>query len=200
MKVKTKIKSRLLIFILVLITISSTSIIALASNKNANKIKKDKTTEKEMKDEKIMVTSFNGNKIETKIMSKDEWEKEAEIYDEKVSKLPKEKKTELDNWKKKGEERAGSYTRKIQEILGTLPEGSRRITLSEIETLISKYDYDTVVDEMYKIHSIPDFTGGSGITRIMFWLDDEGTEMICIIPHTKQIVYSGNVNQAKILN
>lgn len=59
---------------------------------------------------------------------------------------------------------------------------SRRITWDEVkEILAQKSDFKDQIAEIERIHGTPDFVGGSGVTRMEFWLDDDGKDRITVL-------------------
>lgn len=213
MKLKSKFNSRLLVIAAVLVTILCTGILALGCSKNDTNAKNTNNADTNSQDnktedvakKKYVVESSNGERIEYKLVSEEEVTKESEktskFLEEKISKLSAEKKAELYKLDEEGSKAVGSYIRKKYEIMDVLPEGSRRVTLDEVKDIVSKYDYETALAEIYKIHGAEDYRGGSGLTRIEFWLDNEGTEMILIYYDSLEtrVCYSGSSSESEIL-
>lgn len=81
-------------------------------------------------------------------------------------------------------------TRQEKEERGQISSNHRRITLDEVKKIISyKNDLDYVRREMDAIHSAPDFIGGSGVSLVEYWLNNQGTEKILFIVEQKEILY-----------
>lgn len=71
---------------------------------------------------------------------------------------------------------SGRYLRKEAEILGLIDVDGRRITLAEVKSMI--VEEKNLIYEISKIIKYPDFEGGSGIHRIVYFLDATGNESI----------------------
>ena len=65
-------------------------------------------------------------------------------------------------------------------IVGTIQKTSSRITLNDVKKIISENNGSSAADIVKKISEIqpPDQVGGSGITSVHFFLDDDGYERI----------------------
>ncbi|MGM0885001.1 MAG: hypothetical protein ACQEXQ_28660 [Bacillota bacterium] len=121
-----------------------------------------------------------------------------EERNKKINGLSDEKKKEYTKWIKKGESSAGIYRRKLQQILGDTPDNEKRITLSEVNNIISKnHEFEIQKAEIEKIHGTPDFFGGSGTFRKEYWLDDEGEELITVLDGT---IFHQEGDGIKIIN
>lgn|GEM_PF-3467017 len=98
-----------------------------------------------------------------------------------VPDISEAQKQEYSTWETKGEENIGVYERKLVEMKNGKLE-SRRITWDEVkEVLAQKSDFKDQIAEMERIHGTPDFVGGSGVTRMEFWLDEDGKDTITVL-------------------
>jgi hypothetical protein len=121
-----------------------------------------------------------------------------EELNKKINSLSNDKKKEYTKWNKQGQTYTGMYKRKLQQILGETPDNEKRITLSEVNNIIStNHDFETQAAEIEKIHGTLDFIGGSGIIRKEYWLDDEGVEKITVLEGT---IFHQKGDVMKILN
>ena len=92
--------------------------------------------------------------------------------------------------------------RMVREILGDIPKDSPRITLKQAKEICAKHDVadynDNIWTSQYKLiekfekYAVADFNGGSGISRAIFFLDDEPTGYIDI--HPLKVTYYDLVN------
>ena len=85
------------------------------------------------------------------------------------------------------------FPRQEKIILGEIDRHSPRLDLDTVKTVMSDNEtYDDVIFEFYKIQKYPDFVGGSGVTLIYYWLDEKGSEQICVIVEQNQIFFVAN--------
>ncbi|MGM0882861.1 MAG: hypothetical protein ACQEXQ_17725 [Bacillota bacterium] len=213
-----KSKLTLTVSVIVLFTVSTSVIVAFASESDENILNANKTAAL-IKEEKVQLEK----------LLKEEYPKHGKVYispDEapseelpsglsinvqdgsivdisdfktKFDKLSNEKKDEYLEWQKKGESHIGIFKRKLQEIIGELPADAKRITLPEVKDIVSNHDFKEAIAEIEKLHGVPDYIGGSGVTNKEYWLDNEGNSKIIVIVEQGQIYFEEG-NQGELLN
>lgn len=72
----------------------------------------------------------------------------------------------------------GKFHRQEKQILGTLSENDVRITKDKAMEIISEYDGIETIEHVFVRYVCPDYSGGSGILRFEFWLDETRTQYI----------------------
>ena len=75
----------------------------------------------------------------------------------------------------------GSCPRQEALLMGKINSTERRITLEEVKQAIK----ETKVGEpqgIFDMIQYPDFEGGSGMTWLEYWIDDDGSERIIVYP------------------
>jgi hypothetical protein len=76
----------------------------------------------------------------------------------------------------------GEWTRDALEIIGELPTGARRIKVEDAERINKEYkDERSRITAFNEIAGAPDFQGGSGITRTIYFIDGNPKDTILII-------------------
>ena len=75
----------------------------------------------------------------------------------------------------------GEWVRPVLIVLGDLPADTPRLTIQDVENLYGKVDFADMAKEFNKIAGAPDWIGGSGIYREIYYLNDERTEAIYLI-------------------
>ena len=50
-------------------------------------------------------------------------------------------------------------------------------------------DYSMIESKLAEIHPFADFTGGSGVTIIEYWLDETGNDKILLIREQENIIH-----------
>ncbi|QNU67283.1 hypothetical protein EHE19_001685 [Ruminiclostridium herbifermentans] len=141
--------------------------------------------EKEM-DEKIKKEMYENNE---KVVKSD-----VKLAPQTPIELSAEKKVELDKWTKKGQTHVGVFKRKVQQISGKIPSGAKRVSLAEAKEIIENNDFETALKKLEEINITPDFEGGSGLSLVEYWLDDNGTERILAVKEEKTIFYKKMVD------
>jgi len=66
-------------------------------------------------------------------------------------------------------------------VLGDLPADTPRLTVQDAGNLYGKVDFADMEKEFNKIAGAPDWIGGSGIYRSIYYLNDERTEAIYLM-------------------
>ena len=95
--------------------------------------------------------------------------------------LTAEQVSALESLKNKGSITIGSFGRQEMIIRGEIASDTPRITYDEVTDIIESSEfkkYEDIVYRINKIHGAADYYGGSGITRVEYWLDDKGNEKI----------------------
>jgi len=94
----------------------------------------------------------------------------------------------------------GEFKRERAIILGELSPDAKRITLDEVNKFIQESNsFTEIYEKISSIQKYPDFIGGSGVTNIDYWIDDDGTQKINIIYEQEDIVYIQYSNGRKII-
>ncbi|MFF2480413.1 hypothetical protein [Paenibacillus sp. NPDC058071] len=76
----------------------------------------------------------------------------------------------------------GEWKRKSLEISGELPKDAKRLTVESAVKIISeKKNVEDVIVEFNKIAGAPDFEGGSGLHRAIYYLDEQREEAIYVL-------------------
>lgn len=107
--------------------------------------------------------------------------------------------------KSKGELMFGSYERKIAELSGDISSDAKRINLEDVQAWIDDgMNYTEIENKLSEIQPYPDFIGGSGVTKIEYWLDETGNDKILLIREQgdiihKQVSSSGSKNVYDVL-
>lgn len=95
--------------------------------------------------------------------------------------LTPEQESALAELRKKGDSWVGEFTRQEKIILGELPANAKRMTFEQANDIIGNgKNLEDVINQFNDVHGCPDFVGGSGVTRMEYWLDDEGYEQILV--------------------
>jgi|LFRM01.2.fsa_nt_gb hypothetical protein len=80
----------------------------------------------------------------------------------------------------------GYWKRDILMILGELPKDQKRLEIEQAKSIIKEKmnkdniidSYEDVINSFNAIAGAPDHVGGSGLTNMIYFLDDEQTEAI----------------------
>ena len=101
-----------------------------------------------------------------------------------------EQKAQLEQLKKKEQHVFGEFQRARAVILGELAADAPRITLEQLDSMTAESEsFAEVMQKLRTAQPYPDFTGGSGVTLIEYWLDDDGTEQILVTLEQQDIIY-----------
>ena len=95
--------------------------------------------------------------------------------------LTSEQLSALEDLKNKSRKTIGSFPRQEMIVRGELPSDISRITYDEVINIIDLSEfkkYEDILRRIDNIHGAPDYSGGSGTTRVEYWLDDKGNEKI----------------------
>ena len=99
----------------------------------------------------------------------------------------------------------GEFERARASILNKIPEDASRMTLAEAKELVNSSDsFKEIYDKLSASQPYPDFIGGSGVTKIEYWLDETGNDKILLIRKQgdiihKQVSSSGSKNVYDVL-
>ena len=64
------------------------------------------------------------------------------------------------------------------------------VSSDEVEEMIHNgMDYSMIESKLAEIHPFADFTGGSGVTIIEYWLDETGNDKILLIREQENIIH-----------
>lgn len=76
----------------------------------------------------------------------------------------------------------GVWKREALKILGQLPQASNRLSMEEAEQIVSKEkDMRSITTTFNKVAGAPDWEGGSGIERLIYYTDDSRKEAIVVM-------------------
>jgi hypothetical protein len=75
----------------------------------------------------------------------------------------------------------GEWVRPVLITLGDLPENTPRLTVQDAANLYGKIEFADMEKEFNKIAGAPDWVGGSGIYRAIYYLNDKQTEAIYLM-------------------
>ena len=96
----------------------------------------------------------------------------------------------LSQLKEKGNRLIGEFQRKEKEIRGEFDENSPRVTMNDVENIISESDtYQEIMNKLQMIQKYPDFIGGSGVTIVEYWFDDYGYQKLLLILEQEDAIY-----------
>ncbi|MEK0312606.1 hypothetical protein [Cohnella sp. 56] len=76
----------------------------------------------------------------------------------------------------------GVWKRDALTILGELPQASKRLSVEEAERIVSKEkDIKSMTITFNEVAGAPDWEGGSGIERLIYYTDDSRKEAIVVM-------------------
>ena len=139
-----------------LVTLITAASIVAAENKNTDKSLKDK-----------IVIEYDG---------------EVDFYDARMEKAADQsQKDELNKLKNDKTHGIGWYKRDALMITNELAKDQKRLTLEEAEKIVKEKDKpEDIVKAFNEIAGAPDFEGGLGISRSIYYLDDERSKAIVV--------------------
>jgi hypothetical protein len=108
----------------------------------------------------------------------------ASFYELAYAKATSEQKVELDNIiADKSIELPGEWRRAVLIAIGDLPKDQPRLTAEQAGEIYDRIggDEDTLAKEFDKIAGAPDFIGGCGIVRSIYYLNDDRSESIQVM-------------------
>ena len=106
----------------------------------------------------------------------------ASFYESAYAKATSEQKEELDKIiADKSIGLPGEWRRPVLIAIGDLPKDQPRLTAEQAAKLYDSKDVSALESEFNKIAGAPDFVGGSGIERSIYYLNDNRTEAIYVM-------------------
>ena len=109
-------------------------------------------------------------------------ESNASFYELAYAKATSEQKEELDKIvADKSIGLPGEWRRAVLIAIGDLPKDQPRLTAEQAAKLYDSKDVSALESEFNKIAGAPDFVGGSGIERSIYYLNDNRTEAIYVM-------------------
>lgn len=91
----------------------------------------------------------------------------------------------------------GEWVRPVLIIIGDLPADTPRLTVQDAANLYGKVDFADMEKEFNKIAGAPDWIGGSGIYRSIYYLNDERTEaMYLMLGDVHYVIFNRDGTQA----
>jgi hypothetical protein len=76
---------------------------------------------------------------------------------------------------------SGEWRRPVLLIIGDLPKDTPRLSVKQAAELFDTKNVDDLESEFNKIAGAPDFVGGSGIGRSIYFLNDDRSEAIILM-------------------
>lgn len=93
----------------------------------------------------------------------------------------------------------GEFERARASILNKIPEDASRMTLAEAKELVNSSDsFKEIYDKLSASQPYPDFIGGSGVTKVEYWFDDNGKEKILLILEQEDVIYVDCMKQGDV--
>jgi hypothetical protein len=93
----------------------------------------------------------------------------------------------------------GEWRRAVLIAIGDLPQDQPRLTAEQAGHLYDSKDVSTLESEFNKIAGAPDFVGGSGIERSIYYLNDNRSEaIILMLNDVYHIVYKDDGTQTRL--
>jgi len=120
----------------------------------------------------------------TKDMKKEKitYESDVPFYEWAYAKATSEQKAEIDKIiADTSIDLPGEWRRPILIVLGDLPNNIPRLSVEQAAILFDTKEVSDLANEFNKIAGAPDFIGGSGIGRHIYFLNDERSEAIILM-------------------
>ena len=93
----------------------------------------------------------------------------------------------------------GEFERERASILNKIPEDASRMTLEEAKEFVNSSDsFKEIYDKLSASQPYPDFIGGSGVTKVEYWFDDNGKEKILLILEQEDVIYVDCTKQGDV--
>jgi len=93
----------------------------------------------------------------------------------------------------------GEWRRPVLIAIGDLPKDQPRLSAEQAGKLYDSKDVSALESEFNKIAGAPDFVGGSGIERSIYFLNDERSEaIILMLNDVFHIVYNEDGTQTRL--
>ncbi len=124
----------------------------------------------------------------------------ASFYELAYAKATSEQKVELDKIiTDEGIGLPGEWRRPVLITIGDLPKDQPRLTAEQAGKLYDTKDRSALESEFNKIAGAPDFVGGSGIERAIYYLNDNRTEAIYVMEgNAFHVVFNNDGSQTTI--
>lgn len=104
--------------------------------------------------------------------------------------LTPEQEAALAQLREQGERMFGAYIRQEKIITGELAADAPRLTRVQMQAIIAEStDFADILARLKAVQPYPDFIGGSGVTNVEYWLDDEGMEQIYLTLEQEDVTY-----------
>jgi len=101
-----------------------------------------------------------------------------------------EEQAQLDELTKKENRLFGEFQRERAILSGKLSPDAERLTLDDANEIINRCNsYDEIYKELATAQTYPDFIGGSGVTKIEYWFDDNGYQKLLLIHEEGDVIY-----------
>lgn len=101
-----------------------------------------------------------------------------------------EEQAKLDELTKKENRLFGEFQRERAILSGKLAPDAERLTLDDANEIINRCNsYDEIYKELATAQTYPDFIGGSGVTKIEYWFDDNGYQKLLLIHEEGDVIY-----------
>lgn len=122
------------------------------------------------------------------------------FYERAYAKATNEQKAELDKIiADKSTGLPGEWRRPVLIAIGDLPKDQPRLTAEQAAELYNSKDRSTLESEFNKIAGAPDFIGGSGIGRSIYYLNENRTDAIFVFDFdVYHVVFNSDGTQTTI--
>lgn len=148
----------------------------------------------------ILVVGALFGTVETGKKAAESSETDSSFYESAYAKATGEQKEELD--KIIADESIGlpgEWRRPVLIAIGELPEDTPRLTAAQAGKLYDSKGVSDLESEFNKIAGAPDFVGGSGIERSIYFLNDDRTDaIILMLGDVFHIVYNADGTQTRL--
>jgi hypothetical protein len=126
-------------------------------------------------------------------------ESNASFYESAYAKATSEQKEELDKIiADKSIGLPGEWRRPVLITIGDLPKDTPRLSVEQAAKLFDTKEISDLENEFNKIAGAPDFVGGSGIERSIYFLNDDRSEaIILMLNDVFHVVYNEDGTQAR---
>ena len=127
-------------------------------------------------------------------------ESNASFYESAYAKATSEQKEELDKIiADKSIGLPGEWRRAVLIAIGDLPRDTPRLSAEQAAKLFDSNEIGDLESEFNKIAGAPDFVGGSGIERSVYFLNDDRSEaIILMLNDVFHIVYNEDGTQTRL--
>lgn len=176
-------KQKIITAILLAVVLVGTSIFVAASGYLADdkagdelSVQQEKTTDDQLEKEKTAPDLENEKEI---VVENDRFSIGCELQEFEIRGLNEKLIEQLQAVREKGERGAGGFWWQEAIIRGVIDENSRRIDVATAKEIIANSSsFKEILARFEEVQPYPDFGGGSGYSRLEYWLDENGNEMI----------------------